>query len=389
MKTRHRSALIAMLAFCASAAPVWHVAGFAAPQETQTSETQTTMRGIFFTLTMAYTYSLNADAFADPANHMQIQSALQALVANSSELEAHGGGLNPSYGYFQRSLARDAKDALERFNQGQYMGARFVISKMTENCVSCHTKLPPRQKFDLGKEFIDKKTIKKLKPEERVQLEVALRQFDAATKTYEQLFAEAKMTPENLELLGAFQGYLRLCIGVLNNPQRAIQTLSEYARRPDVSPPFRSLVNNWISELGTVNLEAAKGKELEVAKGLINNAEANRKHPSDRSRLVDYVVACTLLNRYFATRPPAGTDLAEAFYLAGVAEARVSRSYWVSETDYLLEQAIRTAPKSEVAKQAYMFLSEYTISAHAESSAREVPPELRANLEELRKLMEQ
>ncbi len=156
MKTRHRAALISVLALCVVAAPVWHTVGLAEPQDTETSEAQTTMRGIFFTLTMVYTYSLNPEAFEDPANNAQIQSGLQALVANSSELERHGSGLNPSYGYFRRSLVRDALDALARFNQGQYMGSRFVISKMTENCVSCHTKLPTQQKFDLGEEFVNK-----------------------------------------------------------------------------------------------------------------------------------------------------------------------------------------------------------------------------------------
>ena len=389
MKTRHRAALISVLALCVVAAPVWYTVGLAEPQDTETSEAQTTMRGIFFTLTMVYTYSLNPEAFEDPANNAQIQAGLQALVANSSELERHGSGLNPSYGYFRRSLVRDAQDALARFNQGQYMGSRFVISKMTENCVSCHTKLPTQQKFDLGEEFVNKKKIRKLKPEERVQIEVAMRQFDAALKTYEQLFVSPDMTPENLALLGAFERYLRLCIGALDDPQHANQTLEKYVQRTDVPAPFKSLVNGWIAELDAVNLEEAKGNELAVAKQLIESAEANRKHPSDRSRLVDYIVASTLLNRYIEAGSSSDTDIAAAFYLMGVAEARISRSYWISETDYLLEQAIRQAPKSEVAKQAYAFLSEYTISAHAEASAREVSPELRADLEELRKLIEE
>jgi len=389
MKTRQRAALMSVLALCVVAAPVWYEVGLAGPQQAETSEAQTTMRGIFFTLTMVYTYSLDPEAFQDPANHMQIQSALQALVANSSELDLHGAGLNPSYGYFRRSLARDARDALARFNQGQYMGSRFVISRMTENCVYCHTKLPSEQEFDLGEEFFNQRKIRKLKPEERVQLEVALRQFEAASKSYEQLFTTPEMTPDNLMLLGAFAGYLRLCIGALDDPQHAEQTLKKYVQREDVPEPTKSLVNGWIVELSTVNLEGAKGNELAVAKQLIESAEANRKHPSDRSRLVDYIVASTLLNRYIETGPSSDTDVAQAFYLMGVAEARISRSYWISQTDFLLEQAIRKAPKSDVAKRAYAFLSEYTISAHAETSAREVSPDLRADLEELRKLIEQ
>jgi len=389
MKTCRRALSRSILALFVLVVPLWFTIGLAAPQEEETSEAQTTMRGIFFTLTMVYTYSLDPEAFEDPANQGQIQAALQALVANSAELDQHGGGLNPSYGYYRRSLARDAQDALARYSQGQYMGSRFVVSRMTENCVSCHTKMPAGDDFDLGAQFVNKKKIKNLKPEERVQIELALRQFDAALKTYEQLFATPEMTPENLALLGAFEGYLRLCIGALDDPQRAVQTLKKYSQRSDVPAPFKSQVNTWIAELEAVNLEEAKGNELAVAKSLIESAEADRKHPSDRSRVVDYIAAATLLNRYIATEPSNDVDIAEAFYLSGVAEARIHRSYWVSETDYLLEQSIRSAPKSDVAKQAYAFLAEYTISAHAETSAREVSPDLRANLEELRQLIEQ
>ena len=126
------------------------------------------------------------------------------------------------------------------------------------------------------------------------------------------------------------------------------------------------MIRGWIAELGRVNLAAEKGNELPAAKQLIEQAEAERKHPSDRTHLVDYVVAVTLLNRYMQAGPASKTDAAEALYLMGIAEARITRSYWVSDTEFLLDQAIRTAPKSEVAKEAYAFLTEYTVSAEAE-----------------------
>ncbi len=100
------------------------------------------------------------------------------------------------------------------------------------------------------------------------------------------------------------------------------------------------------------------------------------------------MVVTTLLHRYVESGPENNVDVAEAYYLMGVAESRITRSYWISETDFLLEQAIRKAPKSPVAKQAYDFLAEYTISGHLETSAREVSPELKANMEELRALIE-
>jgi hypothetical protein len=335
-----------------------------------------------------YKYSLVPEDFEKPSNHGQIQGMLQALVVNASELEKHEGELNPSFGYLRRSLARDANDALNRFNQGEYMGSRFVISKITENCVTCHTKLPAEGDFDIGAEFLKELNPKKLQPVDRVAIQLAGRQFDAAMRTYEGMIADPEMTPEDLALIGAFEGYLRVCIGAKDDTARPITTFEKYNKRKDVPAPQKELTESWIESLQSVDLTIGDEQKLPVSRTLIQNAEANRKHPSDRSGLVQYVVATTLLHRYIETGPEVDVDVAESYYLMGVAESRITRSYWISETDFLLEQAIRTAPKSPVAKQAYDFLAEYTISGHLETSAREVSPELKANMEELRALIE-
>lgn len=388
MKTSRRAISLSLLVLLAVSIATFSGVGVVFSQETDTSATQATMRGIFITLTSAYKFSLDPEEFQDPANHMIIQGMLQALVANANELERHGGGLNPSFGYLRRSLARDANDALDRFNQGQYMGSRFVISKITENCVTCHTKLPAASDFDMGDEFMNELKIRKLPDVERVNIELAARQFDTVLNTYEKIFADPKMTAENLALLGAFENYLRVCIGALSDTGRPISTFETFNQRSDIGASQKKLVTVWIGDLQATDPYLAEGDMLATARGLIQKAESERKHPSDRSGLVDYVTATTLLHRFIETGPEDDLEVAEAYYLMGVAESRVTRSYWISETDFLLEQAIRKAPKSEIAKQAYEFLAEYTISGHLETSAREVSPELRANLEELRALIE-
>ncbi len=367
-------------------------AGTSAPlfsTETPPTGTQAGMRGIFLTLVTAYSYSLDPQAFEDPSNRTRVREALRALSANASEFEGHGGGLNPSFGYLRHSLARDARDVAGRFDRGQYMGARFVLGEIVQNCVTCHTKLPARTSFELGAEFTKQAEIHKLPPVERVNLEVAARQFAVALDTYEQLFAEPKTTPETLELVNAFAGYLRVCIGALNDTKRPLRVFEAYSQRSDLSPAQRELVAGWAAALENTDLEKSARNELPTARRLVAEAEAARKNGEDRSRLVDYVVATSLLHRFVETNPQNASDLSEAYYLMGVAESRITRSYWISETDYLLEQAIRSNPKTAVAKQAYAFLREHSISAHQESSAREVPPEFRANLEELRKLIEE
>ena len=60
--------------------------------------------------------------------------------------------------------------------------------------------------------------------------------------------------------------------------------------------------------------------------------------------LVHFIAASGLLHRYVQddTRTPA--QLAEAYYLLGVAESYTPRSSWIPETEFFLETAWRGEP---------------------------------------------
>ena len=49
----------------------------ASPQDDTYSSTQTTMRGVFLTLSKAYKYSLDAETFESPANRNEIHNTLE------------------------------------------------------------------------------------------------------------------------------------------------------------------------------------------------------------------------------------------------------------------------------------------------------------------------
>jgi hypothetical protein len=357
-------------------------------QETGSVNTQASMRGIFRTLTTAYTYSLDGEAFQSPENHAKILTSLQALAADANALDQHGGGLDPSFEYLRRSLARDAAEALQRFEQRQYIGSQFSLAKMTENCVACHSKLPRRKRFDIGVELAGNPEIQKLPPVERVDIEIATRQFETALDTYEEIFRAADTTPSKLALVGAFEGYLKICIAVLNDTERPVRALGTFAQRTDMPTTLKQLVTGWIYALENLNLQEARGNELPVARDFIKDAEVQMRFPADRTGLVDLVASAALLHRYLQAEPSDEAGIAEAYYLLAVAESYITRSFWVSETAFLLEKSIRQAPKSTFAARAFAFLEEYTMTAHARE-AGPLPEGVEQNLAELRRMIEE
>lgn len=355
-------------------------------QESGQTTTWAAMRGLFVVVSNLYRYSLNADAFEDPKNHEEIARLLVALTEDSGQLKEHGGGLDPSFDFVRRSIARDAQDALDGFRDANYMGSRFIVGQITENCVTCHTKVPAVREFEAGKEFLDAINVKNFPPAVRGKLQVASRQFSDAMTTYEETLLSPNVTAEDLATFNTFENYLRLSIGAMNDTKRPATTLTEFVKRPDMPETVKAQARVWIKSLETLNLEPAKGEELAAARRLVTAARAKTTSAADGSGMVEFIGSITLVHRYLRTNPQGDVVLAEAYYLLGVAESYVSHSFWISETDYLLEKSIRQAPKSEVAKQALAFLEDYRSSASSVPPARAVPEQ--TSIEELRKLTE-
>jgi hypothetical protein len=357
-------------------------------QQTRPATTQAAMRGIFVVLSKVYAYSFDATAFADKKNRGDILVQLEALAKNADELQAHGGGLDPSFDLARRSIARDAHEALDDFTGHNYIGARFILNRITDNCVTCHTKLPVERPFGPGKEFLDSIDLAKLPLTVRANLQIAARQFPDAQKTYEDVLADPKMTADDLAAFDVFENYFRVSLGPMNDTKRPAETLKRFAQRSDMPVSLKANVRAWIQSLESLKLGAPDGEEIAAARRMVADAQAGTTARSDRSRMVDFAGAITLVHRYLREGAHGDAEVAEAYYLLGVSESYVSRSDWLSETDYLLEKSIRTAPKSDVAKMALAFLEDYHRSGYV-VPAREVPAEMQTNIEELRKLTQQ
>ena len=69
-------------------------------------------------------------------------------------------------------------------------------------------------------------------------------------------------------------------------------------------------------------------------------------------------------------------------------EARIGRTFWLSQTEMFLEAAIRTAPEAPFAEDAYALLEEFVASGYTGSQGGAVPPRVKRRLAELRALLD-
>jgi hypothetical protein len=348
--------------------------------------TRATMGRIVDSMAFVLPLATSDDRFADPAQHKAIQAALEALAAEGAKVEGHGRGRDPGFGFLARSLARDTREIRDRFAAGRRDEARFLLLELSDHCAACHSRLPDAREHPVGRRLVDDPRVAALAPDERVNLEVATRQFDRALAGYEALFADPARPPADLDLEGQVDGYLEVVVRVQNDPERALRTFSALAQRKDLPPALRENVAAWIASLRALRGRSFPGAPLAEARALVAEAQDVSRHPDDRSALVLYLAASGILHR-FSAGEPSRAELAEACYLLGVIESRVGRSFWLSQTEFFLEQAIRLAPQKPFANDAYELLEEFLISGYGGMQASELPPEPRARLDELRGLI--
>ena len=365
------------------------VAPTAQPVSSRTAE-PATMRQLFHDLTSVFTLTLKEDEFEDPANREKILSSLNSLAENAGQLESHGETANPSTDFFRRSLARDANEAVMRFRRGQFEGTRFVVDQLMNNCFACHSRLPSDRLFQPGESYLEETAIDSLPAEDRARLQVTLRQFEDALDTYELLFASPDVSAGKIAASSAFDDYLKVCLRVEEDCDRAKRTFETFRQRPDVPPYLDERLDGWTKDLDQLdrNRKDALRDPLGQGRALIRDAQYQNAFPNDPRGSVRFIAATGYLHHYLESSPSDTDRLAETYYLLGVAESYVSPSYWRSQTDVLLESAIRTSPRSVYGRMALNFLEEYTISGYTGSAGVSIPPEVQERLDELRALVE-
>ena len=378
MKADSAAAMLAALLL-----PLPALAGSQTPA-TDPEATRATMRQIVDSLAFVLPLSLSDEPFADPAQHQAILAALDALAKNGAELEGHVQGRDLGFAFLSRSLARDTREIRDRYAAGHVAEARFLLLEVSDHCAACHSRLPDDREHPIGRRLVDDPRVAALDLDQRVELDVATRQFDRALAGYETLFADPALSPAELDLQGHVDGYLEVVIRVQNDPERALRTFTALAKRKDLPATLRENVGVWIATLRDLKGRSFTGSPLSEARKLIAEAQDSSRYPDDRGALVTYLVASGLLNRFTTTPGVSSADLGEACYLLGVIESRIGRSFWLSQTEFYLEQAILLAPQRPFANDAYELLEEFLVSGYTGSEGSDVPPELRARLDDLK-----
>jgi hypothetical protein len=346
------------------------------------------MHAVYEAIAHLLPLAMNEQAWAYEGNAENISKWLDALSSRTGALEAHSESRDAGFRHLSRSLSADVAEIRSRRALGRFEESRFFMIQTTSTCVACHSRLPSNRSFPLGDKLMRSVDTEALSPHERIQILVATRQFDAALKNWEEAFQSPEMTPAEIDVGGYLGDYVTVAVRVQADPKRARKTLQRLAKRDDVPLSLGRHLTRWIEDLERLGPELRGGKRLDHARSLVVGAGDGKRLPLGRERFIGDLIASSLLLQFIDSNPTNREQLAEALYLLGWVEARSVDSYWIPQSEFHLEAAVRLAPQADFAEDAYALLEENLIVGYGGASSEELPTDAWMLLEELRKLLD-
>jgi hypothetical protein len=376
-------------ALCLGAAAILTAGGCSA--EPEPDETREIMGEIYAAMKVALPATVDMAKFSSPEERPRIQAALDQLAANADRMEGHTRPKDAQMQFLARSAARDARDVQRAYRNGKDERAAFLLQQISENCVACHTRLPS-QDTRIANGFVDRGAMQGLAPESRAGLLMATRRFDDAIATLEKLLADPDEHPALL--IAPLTDYLVLNLRVKDDYERPLPTLRNLSEHSHIWEQLRRDLLGWIEVLPVLRERTRGAADVDVARALVNEGRERNRLGDEQSGLVHFISASAILERLLAEHPraEAGSEgaakLGEAYYLLGLVEARIGRNYWVSEAPFLLERAIRMAPREPFALEAYRRLANEVLMQYEGADEEDIDPEEQRRLGELRILVE-
>jgi hypothetical protein len=346
------------------------------------------MNEIYASMRVLLPLSVDDAAFRSAERRDEIHAALKRLERRASNVSMHVAGDDQRMLFLAGSLSLETTKAKEYFERGRHTNAQFVVQRLTDFCVACHTRIPSAADSPLAEGFVSAGALAKLAPAQRASIQVATRRFEDALETYEALFASPDVRPT--ELLRPLSEYLRVSIRVKNDLARPREVLKKLVQREDVWTMLRADVEGWISAIDVLIDEADGPPSLARARAVLEMARMRLPFSLDRrAGLVEQFVASSELHRYLELNAGhSGPAIAEAYYLLGMIEAQTTFGTLAAESDFYLETAVRMAPTGPIGRKAFDLLEERTVLGWTGSRGTQMPNDVRDKLEALRLLVD-
>lgn len=354
----------------------------AAPTALTEDSLKNRMQRVYEAFRQLQPYLYRREAFLDAKNEATIAHLLAALESgfHRDGFPGSSAAAEPGFATTLQVLNEMLDDARARFTEGRKSYALWRLKTSSNYCVSCHTR------FEVGVDFFDATaSLPGLDKFEQGEFFLATRQFERAA----QAFLNAAASPtERFQRIDALRKWLIIYVRVHPDPAAALRELRRLESRMTFTEYEKQEVAGWIESLKRWQAEKPwQGSLVEQAEQLIRQAQEGGEPLLTRDGTVELLRATALLHRVVdGSAAASGQSLAHVLYLLGLAYAELPL-YFVNELPELfLERAIREAPNSHDAREAYNLLRDLLVVGYTGSGGTQIPEDVGAQLSELHDL---
>ncbi len=346
--------------------------------------TRASMAEVVSVLQVALPLAMDEGAFHADENQAALRASFERLEVVSAALETQAQKRDAGFAHYSHSLARDAEEISRRFADGRVEEARYFVNQLVDHCVGCHSRLPAPASSALGRTLFEAAGTEALSLEDRVRLLMATRQFDQALAELEGQLRDSSLHPADQAPFA--EDYLRISIRVRGKTEDAARVLATWQSDREFPAYLEDLVSTWRRSLDGLPDARPEVDGLERARALTQEARLLRRFPSDRRPLVFDFAASGALHAALADGGLSKNQRAEAYFLLGLAEMHPTDSDWLAASEFYLESAIREAPGTDWAQEAYILLEEEVTAGYSGSAGSNLPRRVQDWLDELRSL---
>lgn len=346
-------------------------------------ETRAVMQSIFVNLSQILPDSFDEGTYAKKETSQRLQQMLQS----TKKL----GHLSTKYSHdfhdLSDNLEHDINQSIHFFNNKKYRQSAFFVQNLTENCFACHSKYPENKKIPTPNSFYSRVHFKSMSQHDQAKLYVITRQFELAKNTLEAYFTDPKSDFTSLDT--SVVDYLGVSIGILNDfasPQNCFKKMISVKKLDDSD---HHLVKSWLDDLKTLEKERKLPiKNMKEIAAIIAKAKEKTDFIYDQRGYVYWTfIRSKLYQLALTSKVP--NEKAEVYYWLGVSSSIFDRGYWVSQTQFYLESAIRLTEDNELAMKAYKLMEQNINLEFSGSGGTHIPEKDLENLKRFKSLASQ
>jgi hypothetical protein len=337
-------------------------------------------------------YFVSESKFIDPKNAPEITAHLKRFSELAKDA-VHDPQLAQENFRFSRQVLQDHIAETERvYRLGNKYYARWMMNSTLSVCMSCHTQLPTasRRFEQLGAATVFPSQF------EKAEFLFATRAFDKGSEIYNNIIIGYPANKVPIDQVDkAMERQLAYFTRIKRSPTEGIAVLEKYQKAKNLPPYLQKNIAAWIEQFKTWKKEgdgidpktASDEQVLSFAKKNLKSELTPTMMKAANPLLVTYLRISGILYEYLQTHPNSKAKPQVLYWLA-ICDRALNNNFFYSLADMYLRECIVQYPADTIAKKCYKEYEAETILGYSGSSGTHLPPDVRSDLDNLKKLVE-